>query len=512
MKQNLRIKSERLLKKSPPDLWLLVMQIAALFFSSPVFSFAVKEDSFSKSLDFFREYSQKEEEKGISVVFFERQGEFLLPKCRIHPEKYPGILPDFVREAGSPGNYPPGRSSPLSTETLREEASAALSTAFRESSLLNDCGPDLSLDLSAKAEGFALYPQVAVVAPLVVGGSIVAFNVASCAVAGVVGLMGGWELAWERETDYRERRTEAFDKSGDGVLNYFPTRGEFVTGLAPVAGGSLSGLVTYGQVRRGNSGKPVAKAAARGAGGFGFMCGAAGGFVGYFYGKARIADDKTAVAVQRAKEANRRVVAFRRSLSEARENSLNLAAELEAAKKTLSGAQESNLNLAVELEAVKEALSASRESNVNLAAELEAVKEALSASRESNVNLAAELEAAEEALSASRMINLNLTKELEAAEEVLEIEMALEEKKLYANSLRADLAEMEQQIALAERALKSESGLVAAEISGYIEEAKVTAEKIRQTLEDVLQSVLDLESDLKASREAVLGKNQAPSL
>ena len=183
MKQNLRIKSEKLLKKNPVGLMALATQIAALFFSSPVFSFAEKEDPFSKSLDFFREYSQKKEEKGISVVFFERQGEFLLPKCQIRPEKYPGILPDFVREAGSPDNYPPGRSSPLSTETLREEASAALSTVFRESSLLNDCGPDLSLDLSAKAEDFALYPQV-VVAPLVVGGFIVAFNVASCGVGG----------------------------------------------------------------------------------------------------------------------------------------------------------------------------------------------------------------------------------------------------------------------------------------------------------------------------------------
>ena len=108
-----------------------------------------------------------------------------------------------------------------------------------------------------------------------------------------MGLLGGWYLAEEWETDYRERRAEAFEKAGHGVLNYFPTRGELFTGVAPVAGGSLSGLTTYGQVRMGNSGKPVAKAAARGAGAFGFMCGVAGGFVGYFYRKALIADDKT---------------------------------------------------------------------------------------------------------------------------------------------------------------------------------------------------------------------------
>lgn len=133
-------------------------------------------------------------------------------------DEYPGILPDFINEHSS-------------TFHLQ---SAGLSD-------LEVCGQGLSLKLVAEAEYFALYPKVALT-PVIGAAFLVATNLFSCGVGLSMGALGGLELAKEWEIDLRGKRDENFERRGIEYLSYFPTRGEFLTSVAPVAGAALSTL------------------------------------------------------------------------------------------------------------------------------------------------------------------------------------------------------------------------------------------------------------------------------
>ena len=251
---------------------IFVAQVGALLsFPFKVFGFVPERDLIEEA-DFSRD-----EISEISVVFFEREGGSLFPKCQLSVGEYPGVLPDFITSSGYFFSLP--------------------------SYDLKACEQELSLELMAQVEHFELYPQhpQVALAPVVGAAIIVATNLFSCAAGGVMGIWGGMELAEERATDFRGKRDEGFEKHDVEYLGYFPTRGELITGTAPVAGSALAFTQTsaYTEILFGpesswartskvnKSGKQLTKlikTGSRVAGGAGFVCGVAGGAVGYFMG------------------------------------------------------------------------------------------------------------------------------------------------------------------------------------------------------------------------------------
>ena len=240
-----------------------VAQVGALLsFPFKVFGFVPERDLIEET-DFSIDKISE-----ISVVFFERESGSLLPRCQVSVGEYPGILPDFITSSGHFFSSPTHGLEP--------------------------CERELSLELMAQAGHFELYPQYPQVAlaPVVGVALIATTNLLSCGLGGVMGVWGGMELAEERATDFRKRRDESFEKNGVEYLDYFPTRGEFLTHAAPAAGSALAFTQTsaYTEILFGPesnvTGKRLTKSAiktvSRGAGGAGFLCGVAGGAVGYF--------------------------------------------------------------------------------------------------------------------------------------------------------------------------------------------------------------------------------------
>ena len=216
------------------------------------------------------------------ILFFESRGGILQPKCRIHSEKHPGILPDFIygEEAGH------------FMKAAGAAGGAEGSLPSREA--FDECGPDLSYELAARAEGFSLSPQTAL-APLAVAFGLAAINLTGCAAGAFLGVEGGSQLAREHELDKLAEgsaQSSEFPSSGGPRL---PSRGELLAGAAPVAGGGLSGASSYvflkaeqaklNKISLSDAGyrKSVLRSFTGKAGAVGFLCGVFGGAVGYFF-------------------------------------------------------------------------------------------------------------------------------------------------------------------------------------------------------------------------------------
>lgn len=290
-----------MLKKLFHNLMILtfVVQVGFLSGSFRAFGFVAEKDFLEKA------YVSRNEANKIRVVFFEKEGDSLFPKCQISEKEYPGILPDFVKVSSnhslSSSSHDLNGGLAFDDFAASDELSSAFHSQSTELSDLEACEQELSLELVAEAEYFELYPQVAL-APAVGAAIIVATNLFSCGLGGIMGILGGLELAEEWKTDYRGNRYENFKRRDAEYLNYFPTRGEFITVAAPAAGSALSFTTTsaYTEIlfgpessqaraakvrKRGKQlTKSFIKTGSRVAGVAGFVCGVTGGMIGYFMG------------------------------------------------------------------------------------------------------------------------------------------------------------------------------------------------------------------------------------
>ena len=313
------------------------MQTALLSFSVSSFGLAVKTDPFAGGEGFSKNPSPE-----VQAVFFERKGASLFPKCRISSEKYPGVLPDFVKTAVSV--LTPVINSEDDPYDLKSEADA-LSAHSAPLVDLEECGPDLSLYLTARAVNFELYPQLAF-APVIYG---VGMSIAGCAIGGLLGAYGGTTLAKEHEAGHRRIRAEHLEEMNMEFFSYLPTTGEGLTAASPVLAGIILGAVnhlaeTVNLELDDNRSKTkfarklqekTRKIASRFGGGLGFLCGVAGGSVGYLLGKTQIANQKREEAAEKAEE-------LKIALSKAREDSLKLKEDL-----ALAGDQTATLQTAL---------------------------------------------------------------------------------------------------------------------------------------------------------------------
>ena len=323
MRKTFWIKHARLLKKIFGGLMSLALFPQAGALPVPAFDSRADRDSLEEA---YSPQSAGAPGGGIKAVFFERSDGLLVPKCQISAEKYPGILPGFVKDAHShlksypqsvsQENLPVTQRNHLNSDGFSGGFSGEFSGGFSGDFVgLEDCDSNLSWELSAKAARAELYPQVAA-APLVAGAVLVAVNAISCALSGTMGALGGYELAEELENGYREARREAFEKEGIGAFSYFPTRGEFGTGAAAALGGSLSGVMTYAHappyyahVSKDAAGEWIKKEvgkrslAAKFASGIGVLCAVGGATLGFFSRKLEIANRKTEAANYRAEAA-----------------------------------------------------------------------------------------------------------------------------------------------------------------------------------------------------------------
>ena len=517
MKENSKLL--RLLKSFSGLLMILsfVFQTGTLFVPSRAFGFA--KDPFDEmEIDF-----SQNKASGVRVVFFEREGRSLFPKCQVPVERYPGILPGFVSSLsphGNKGSHPNSAASFL-------HGSGSVS----EFDGLEDCGLNLSLELANRAEHFSLYPKVAVAfVPLF----IVLANVSSCAVGAAMGGAGGFELAEELETGHREKRNASFERQGFGALSYFPTKGEMLTGVGPVGGAALGTTTNYAYIGVNNEirnsktrnsrihkkfGKFAAKTGARAGGAVGFICGVAGGLVGYFSGKSNIAH-------QKMMEANEKTIFLKASLSDEKKHSQALQKDLDSTMNQNQALQNAldreNIRVTVlraSLSETKRHLQILQENLDSTSNQNQALQNALNEANTRVENLQSDLNSMQEINSLIGNV-LGLRDEIEGALADLEIQSSkvvqiakqerektnqleildheLKEKQIHAESLKANLASVKEWLSNLELAL--ETGFDDIKAVSLLELER-NAQELQQDVELAEKGILSLEGNLTEGQE-----------
>ena len=509
-----------------------VFQTGTLLGLSRAFGIAEEKNPFEEEYPFDEIHFSQNKAAGVRVVFFERDGRSLFPKCQVPVEKYPEILPDFVNSLHTRGSKD-GRSNHAAT-SLYEADFALNQTAISEFDHLENCDPNFSLELADRAEHFRLYPEVAIAFVPVL---IVLANVGSCAIGGIMGFGGGSELATELHTNHRERRNANLEQRGLGALGFLPTRGEMFTGAAPVAGGALGVTTNNAYIRahpdfhgrgriRQKFGKFAVKTGVRAGGAVGFVCGVAGGLVGYFSGKSNIAHHEVAVA-------NGKVKDLEASLLEAEKRSQTLEEELAATTSTVKRISDENQALQnaldganIRIEVLESSLSETKrhlqvlqenldstsnrnqvlqnaldEANTragNLQSDLDNMRE-INSLIENVLGLRDEIDSVlanleTQSLEVARIVE----QEGEKGDQVKTLDHELREKRIYVKSLRVELVAVKEQISNLELAL--ETGFDDAKAVSLLE-LENSARELQQDVELTERRILNLEGNLTEERE-----------
>ncbi len=489
---------------------------ALCFFSASAFGFPAKKDPFGAPVSKSFSESGAEQPQGrpfkieIQAAVFEREDGRLYPKCRVSLKKHPEALPGFVKEAASLAEEFAGESlGGLDSQSSQRERPAS---PFIKTGLdgLEECPADISLALTERAEHFALHPQLAaapfVLAPAAYGAGMA---LSSCALGALIGGWGGWQLADERETGWRERRLEKFE--GMEFLKYLPTSGEFMTGIAPFLSAGLSMATSYTaaefsndlayQSRKGMESSlrrkletNLVKLITGFSGGLGFLCGVAGSPVGYFLGKTKIAEEKASMNRQRWEQASQKAEASEAALSSAQ-------ADLQKLTRSLGHASSKNAALRVSLDEAgrrAEGLRSDLTAAELRASRLQRVLE-LNSSFEGAAALA---EKASAALKEARAKEAEKTAAAAAAAEVLKV------RQIYVESLKADFDREAENVRGLERALEAESGLFAEKISSALFKARGQIAEKHQKLESFARDIPGMEArglKLRAESEELSG-------
>ncbi len=273
-------------------------------------------------------YEDTVKETQLEVVFFEREGQNLVPSCRVPVTDYPEMeqvdLPfSFLHELSEPKGHE------VSLEEGLESGNESLARFD-----LEPCAPDLSARLAERAEHFQLYPQVAVAMLPALGsalargsvllskipkrsvvgtGVIGSVNVASCFLAGGMVGLGVYTHITEEQAKIRALNAERLDW---GWVNYAPTSGQILAGGGATAGSALGAVQTHAYLpafmknRRSLKNQVFHRTLVGASAAVGIVCSAAGGAVGYFSAYAQKAES----ALERSQEA---LSEFFRALPEA---------------------------------------------------------------------------------------------------------------------------------------------------------------------------------------------------
>lgn len=254
-----------------------------LLYSPQAFSRLSPDDPFFESPDFV----SPNEDQNVHVVFFTREGRFLIPECRISVDKYPQILFDQLQSL---------LRDPHIKRELKENPTFNNDPLYGQHNimafhLLEECDPGFSLKLVGFAEHFEFYPQVAfgpilagapAAAPIVSKAAVATASfaaAASCALGGVLGFGGTYILESENQ---RAERALAVKNTSYEWFNYVPTQGEALAITGVVGGGALGAAQTnaYVPIVQKTIEKIALRAMTAISGVFGSLCGLGGGAVG----------------------------------------------------------------------------------------------------------------------------------------------------------------------------------------------------------------------------------------
>ena len=267
--------------------------IGGVFYSFQAFGYLPQSDPLQEELHF----SSHNEYQNIRVIFFEQEENYLIPHCQISVEKYPQILSNQLEPSLLENPYITGNIQEF--EANKEFKGESLFTnnsyIMTNLTLLDECEPQLSLNLVDFAKHFELYPQLAAgpFAPAIAGASVMTaggVTTLSCALGGLLGFSGAYSLKVENQ---RARRKSFVENTGWEWLNYTPTNGEALLATGIIGGGAIAGTQVYAYlpIIQRNIRAFTLRMISAASGVVGAMCGVAGGVMGYFNAQPEISNE-----------------------------------------------------------------------------------------------------------------------------------------------------------------------------------------------------------------------------